>query len=129
MRALPFDSVISKRLLPKYSLLVSMLPLACAFLTAFLPSSFLARALARAFGVAGNVALRDDPHGWLWVAVFLTVMIVLAIVGYVMGFVLNALIMHWAVGWSWLKVREVFLLCQVPTHWLSTEPAKPVAPK
>jgi hypothetical protein len=127
MSALPFDRVVSKRLQSKYSLVVSILPFACAFLAAFLPSNFLARALAAAFGVAANVPVRDEPKGWLWLGVFLAVMIVLAVVGYLMGFVFNALIMHWAVGWSWPKVREVFLFSQVPTHWLNNEPTIPAA--
>ena len=53
-------------------------------------------------------------------------LIVVAIVSLVLGNLLNALFLHWVLGWSWPQLREVFLYSQVPAHWLkigSTQPA------
>jgi hypothetical protein len=57
----------------------------------------------------------------LWLVLFLSVMVVLMLVGYVLGWVLNAAIARAYFGWPAQKLRNVFLESKVPAEWQHPE--------
>src|SRR5438270_7053326 len=72
----------------------------------FVPTWFVARSLARALGIPDNAPVIDQPHGLVWLVLFLATMNLFVFVGGLFGFLVNALILHFGLGWSWALVRE-----------------------
>jgi len=120
MRLLVLDTVVWKHLRAKYYIALVVLPLAL-MCGSSVPIWFFAEASAGALGILPNVPVKEQPNGFLWFFIFLTVGVILIVVCYVLGFLLNALIMRWAFGWSWEQLRELFLFSRVPRHWLRND--------
>src|SRR5262245_24422595 len=98
MRLLALDFEIWRQLRPSYGYALCILPIGLMF-AALLPIWLIAEALAAYFGILEGAPVKEQENGWLWLIVFLSIMVVLMIAGYVLGFVLNALILGFAFGW------------------------------
>jgi hypothetical protein len=72
----------------------------------FVPTWFVARALAHALGIPDNAPVIDQPHGLLCLVLFLASMTLLVFVGGLFGFLVNALILRLGLRWSWTAVRD-----------------------
>ena len=110
MRLLPLDSEIWQRLRLKYACALCALPVVLMF-AAFIPLWIIAMALASYLGIPDGVPVKDQEHGWLWFGIFLSIMVVLMVTGYLLGFVLNAIILSFAFGWPSERLRSLFF-CQ-----------------
>jgi hypothetical protein len=105
MGSISFDKAVRSKLPPKYQVALLVLPfgLMCGSLV---PSWFFADALAHTLGILMHAPVRDQPHGILWLVLFLAVMDLLAFVGLSLGSLLNVLILRRILGWSWVRIRE-----------------------
>jgi hypothetical protein len=74
--------------------------------------------LERAGALPLDGALRDQPGGLWWILGALFGMVAFMLLGYVSGWLLNALISRRLLGWSPEQVRAVYLRSEVPAHWL-----------
>jgi hypothetical protein len=92
--------------LPTRYQIVFIVPPIGLMLGSFLPLWFFARALAHALGIPDDAPVRDQPFGFLWLVLFLTTMPMFMFAGMVFGFVMNALILRFGLGWSWAMVRR-----------------------
>jgi|GEM_PF-7047664 len=116
MRLLAFNANISQQLRTKYSFALGVLPIALMFLS-FIPLWFISKGLGRMLDVQTDAPIKGQPSGLLWMIYFMSAMVILMVIGYLLGFLLNALIMRFIFGWSWIRLREIFLYSQVPDHW------------
>jgi len=117
MRLLALDFEIWQQLRPRYGYALCILPIGLMF-TAFLPLWSIAMALATRFGIPDGVPVKDQENGWLWLTIVLSIMVVLMITGYLLGFVLNAIILRFAFGWQNDRLRALFLFSAPPNSWL-----------
>jgi hypothetical protein len=96
----------------KYQLAIAGLPIGLMF-ASFVPLFIVADWMdAQKFVGVGQ------PGGWVVLAVFLVVMLTLMILGYVLGWIANAAISRYVLGWHSELVRAVYLRSEVPVHWL-----------
>jgi hypothetical protein len=117
MNSLAFNMRISHALRGKYQLGLAVLPIGLMFASFFVLWSF-ASWLSSYLGIPDNAPVKDQPNGIIWIAIFLTVMIVLMITGYLLGWLLNAVTVRAFFGWDADRTRRVFLYSEVPTGWL-----------
>jgi len=117
MTPLAFNSLVPQNLRLRFQVAVSALPLACMLL-ALGPSYFFAQWLEKLEGIPAQTRLLDHPTGRLWVAVFLTALVLQLLLGYLLGWLLNALLVRWLWRWPADKIRAVYLHSQVPVPWL-----------
>src|SRR5438067_1688960 len=99
-----FHTVVRSNLRARYQIALVVLPIGLAF-GSFVPLWFFARGLAYALGIPDHAPVKDQPNGFLWLVLFLAAMWVLFFIGILLGFLLNALILRFALGWSWTTVR------------------------
>jgi hypothetical protein len=92
-------------------------PLGLAF-GSFVPLWFFAQARAETLGVRGGASVLDQPIGWLWLLLTITDGVTLVLVGCFLGFLINALILHFALRWSWTRVCGAEVCPGVLVHWL-----------
>lgn len=102
----------------KYQLALGALPIGL-MLSSFLLLFLMAGWMAAALGIPPNFSVKDHPNGLLWLATFLCVFVVGVVGGYLLGWVLNAAIARYLLGWPASRVRAVFLNSEVPDHWLT----------
>ena len=117
MTPLAFNSLVPQNLRLRFQIAVSALPLACMLL-ALVPSYFFAQWLEKLTGIPAQTRLLDDPTGRIWVAAFMAALVLQLLLGYLFGWLLNALWVRWIQGWSVDKIRAVYLHSQVPVTWL-----------
>jgi len=117
MRLLIFDANVSKQLRAKYTFALAVLPVGLMFLS-FIPLWLFSKGLSNLLGIQTDAPINGQPNGLLWIIILMSATAVLLITGYVLGFLLNALIMRLAFGWSWMQLREIFLFSRVPDYWL-----------
>jgi hypothetical protein len=117
MTPLAFNSLVPQNLRLRFQIAVSTLPLACMLL-ALAPSYYFAQWLEKLGGIAAQTRLLDDPTGRIWVAMFMVALVLQLLLGYLFGWLLNALWVRWTQGWSADKIRAVYLHSQVPVTWL-----------
>ena len=117
MKRLSFHAAVRSSLRGTYRIVFLLPPIGLGF-GSFVPLWFFARMLAYALGIPDNVPVKDQPNGWLWIVLFLAVMEMLLVGGFLLGFVLNALILRFALGWSWTTIRGVDVCPGVLVHWL-----------
>jgi len=65
-----------------------------------------------------NSPIINHPNGKIWLVVFLSVMLVLMIFGYLLGWLANGLISRYVFGWPASKVSAVYMRSEVPPEWL-----------
>jgi hypothetical protein len=106
----------------RFQVAIAVLPLGLMF-AAFVPLIFFASWLESALGIPHDSSIRASANGTLWISVFLFVMVVLMITGYVAGWLVNAVISRWVFGWPAQKVVAVFLRSEIPQDWLRSLPA------
>ncbi|MCE2029372.1 hypothetical protein [Sessilibacter corallicola] len=117
MNNIAFNVQINTLLKAKYSIFLAIFPIGFMFLS-FFPTWLVAEYLGESFGIQEGVPVKDAEHGWLWLSLLLSAMVVLMLLGYVFGWLLNALLALIIFGWSFEKVFAVFLSSDVPSHWL-----------
>jgi len=96
---------------------LGVLPIGLMF-ASFAPLFFLAAALSSILGIPDNAPVKDQPNGLLWLILFLLAMVILMIAGYLVGWVLNAIVLFVFFKWPQEKVRRVLLYSEVPPSWL-----------
>ena len=101
----------------RYQLGLSVLPMGLPFSSFFVLKPFSAW-LSEYLEIPEGVPVKDQPNGILWIVLFLSSTVVLLILGYLIGWVLNAIIARTVLGWDPEKTRRVFLYSEVPNEWL-----------
>lgn len=117
MPLLALNTVLPQTMRVKYQLAIGVLPIGLMF-ASFLPLWLFASWLEARFGIPANSPIRAHPDGGVWMAIFLLAMVALMVVGYAIGWVMNAMVARYIFGWSTEKVRAVYLHSKVPPHWL-----------
>ena len=117
MPLLALNTVLPQSMRVKYQLAIGVLPIGLMF-AAFVPLWHLGAWLESHLGIPLNSLIKVHPNGGAWIAVFLIAMVTLMILGYAIGWVMNAAVSRYVLGWSTSKVRAVYLQSKVPTHWL-----------
>ena len=117
MTPLAFNSLVPQNLRLRFQVAVSALPVVCMLL-ALVPSYFFAQWLEKLEGIPAQTRLLDHPTGRMWVAVFLSALVLQLLLGYLLGWLLNALVARWLLRWPVDKIRAVYLHSQVPAMWL-----------
>lgn len=117
MPFLALNTVLPQSMRVKYQLAIAVLPLGLMF-AAFLPLWQLGIWLESHLGIPVNSPIKEHPNGGAWIAVFLFAMVALMILGYAVGWVINAAVSKYVFSWSTEKVRAVYLQSEVPAHWL-----------
>jgi hypothetical protein len=84
----------------------------------FVPIWFLAMALARALGIPDHAPVRDQPLGWLWFGLFLTMTEAFLIGGFFCGCLINVLILRTRLGYPWAGIRGADVCPQWLVVWL-----------
>ncbi len=124
MLPLALNTVLPQSMQVKYQLLIGALPI-CLMFASFIPAFFIVAWLEAHFPIPANSSITDQPNGGAWLALFLFGMITLMILGYAIGWVINAAVSRYVLGWSPEKVRSVYLQSDVPAHWLREQTASP----
>lgn len=117
MSLLALNTVLPQSMRVKYQLALGVFPLGLMF-ASFLPLFRLVPWLEAVSGTPANGPIRDQPNGALWFVAFLAVMVLLMLLGYALGWVINALVARFLFNWSTEKIKSVFLQSDVPPHWL-----------
>jgi hypothetical protein len=117
MPLLALNTVLPQSMRVKYQLAIGVLPIGLMF-AAFLPLWQLGSWLESHLGIPMNSPIKEHPNGGTWIAIFLFAMVALMILGYAVGWVMNAAVSRYFLGWSTEKVGAVYLQSQVPAHWL-----------
>ena len=117
MPLLALNTVLPQSLRVKYQLAIGIIPIGLMF-TSLLPLWQFAGWLETSFGIPANSPIKEHPNGGAWIAVFLSTFVALMVLGYAIGWVVNAAISRYVLGWSTEKVRAVYLHSDVPVHWM-----------
>ena len=103
MTPLALNMHVYKQIKPKYSLLISILPLGLCFV---------------GIGMASFLTDRMLLNAYVEFFVFLGLVFVFTAPGYFIGWRLDVLIARLGFGWSAAKCHQVFQCSQFPDHWL-----------
>jgi hypothetical protein len=96
---------------------LSLTPIALQF-GSFVPLFAFSWWLARALSIPWTDApVRDHPHGFLWIVLFLLAMWVLQLAGVMLGFLLNGWILRHHLGLSWEAIPETGLCARFVARW------------
>lgn len=92
----------------------------------FIPLFFFAAWLANALGLPLDAPVKDQPNGDLWLTIYLGVMTISLIAGYMLGWFANAFLSRYMLGWPLSKVVAVYMYSEIPQEWLKvkTSPVK-----
>lgn len=118
MNLLPFNADLSRRLhLKPYNFLV-ILP-SFLMLTSMAPFFFiLAPWLDTIFGISDSQPMRDQ-QGWIgYCCVLFVALILFMLNGFLLGWVLNAILLQVFYKWPLRKLQRAFLYSEVPDSWL-----------
>jgi hypothetical protein len=122
MPAKPSRTAGRSRLGAGYRLLFLVQPIALMF-GSFVPTWFLAMAMARAMGIPDHAPVRAQPLGWLWFGVMLVMMEVFLVGGALCGFLVNVAILRSRQGYSWARVRGADVCPRWIVDWLESRRA------
>ena len=101
-------------LVPPVALLVlSTLPTALA---GWLTGSWL--------GIPTNKFAKNSPHAMLFLAGFLAMIVVFCCIGYVLGFIVDALLLRFVCHWPWKKIKDLMLYSKLPPEWSVLPPVR-----
>jgi MFS family permease len=117
MNPLAWNFEIPQRMRTQPQIALGVLPIGLLF-ASFAPLFFLAASLSSILGIPDNAPIKDQPNGMLWLIIFLVVMVILMIAGYLLGWFLNAIVLRVFFKWPQEKVRRVLLYSEVPPSWL-----------
>jgi hypothetical protein len=117
MNALPLNFAISERLRLSTSLWLGALPIALMF-SSFLVIWPFAKWSAALMDIPDGAPVKAHPNGFVWLGLFLGVMVTLMVAGYMLGWLLDALLCLALFRWPGAKVKRVFLESDVPAEWL-----------
>ena len=117
MLPLAFNAVLPRSLKVKCQFALAVLPMGLMF-ASFGPTFLFASWLEGALGIPHNSPIINHPNGKIWLVVFLSVMLVLMIFGYLLGWLANGLISRYVFGWPASKVSAVYMRSEVPPEWL-----------
>lgn len=117
MPLLAFNMVASQALRTRYALALGVLPLGLMS-ASFLPLFAFSDWLERVYGAPIHEPIRDHPNGGAWFLGLMVLMVALMALGYVLGWVLNAVLARLVLRWPAEQVRAVYLRSDLPSHWL-----------
>ena len=122
MPILALNMVLPQSMRVKYQLAIGVLPIGLMF-ASLLPLWKFANWLESHFVIPSNSPIKEHPNGLAWIVIFLSTMVALMLLCYAIGWVMNAAISRYVLGWSTEKVQAVYLQSNVPAHWLKEAPA------
>ena len=114
MQLLALNTAVPMR--GKSQLAVGALPLLLLF-ASFAPLFVFATWLEAVLHIPANAPVKSAPNGGIAIATLIAVMLLFMLVGYTLGWVLNALIARLLLGWSIDEIRAVYLRSEIPAHW------------
>jgi uncharacterized protein YfiM (DUF2279 family) len=117
MNPLAWNFEIPQRMRTQPQIALGVLPIGLMF-ASFAPLFFLAASLSSILGIPENAPVKDQPNGMLWLILFLVAMVILMITGYLLGWVLNAIVLRVFFKWPQQKISRVLLYSEVPPSWL-----------
>ncbi len=117
MPLLALNTVLPQSMRVKYQIAIAILPIGLMFASLLLLWP-LGSWLESHFGIPPNSPIKNHPNAGAWIAIFLSSIVALMLLGYAIGWALNAAIARYVLRWSMGKVRAVYLQSNVPTHWL-----------
>jgi hypothetical protein len=116
MTPLPFNMLIPQSMRPKLQIGLAILPIGLMF-ASFLPLFMLIPLLESASGIPHGAPVKSQVNGWLWVAVIIFTMVAGMVLGYLIGWIFNALISRYVFGWTASKIVAVYWRSELPNHW------------
>lgn len=122
MPLLALNTVLPQSMRAKYSLAIGIFPLGLMF-ASLLPLWRFANWLNTYFGMPVDSPFKDYPNGPVWVVALLSTTVVLMFSGYALGWLVNAVVARYILGWPAEKIRAIFLHSNVPAHWLKERSA------
>lgn len=120
MTLLAFNALLPQRMLVKYQFATGALPIVLMF-ASFVPLWLFGTWQAERLGISMTESVRGHPNGGVFIGLMLCAMVTLMLLGYAVGWLLNAVLARAVFGWPAEKVRAVYLHSQVPAHWLKDE--------
>lgn len=113
MTNIAFNTDISSMIKTRYSTALAILPFTLMF------SSFGVMWLISIWlELDTDTPVREFENSLVWVIGFISLMVILMVGFYLLGWLINALISSTVLGWDTDKVKNVYLRSQVPDNWL-----------
>ncbi|MES3024582.1 MAG: hypothetical protein V4857_23685 [Pseudomonadota bacterium] len=72
----------------------------------------------KALGLVANSSVRNHPNGIMWLIAFLVAMVLLMMLAYLLGWLANALIARFVLGWPAELVAATYARSELPERWL-----------
>ena len=117
MFRLAFDNTLRFGIKPKVKAAIYAMPIVCA-LASLVASIFVVIYLGDLFGFEDGVPVKDQDHGGVWIVFPIAIVeIGFALLGYVIGWTLNALGSMLLLRWPYTKVVAVFGRSEIPREW------------
>ncbi|CAA0103357.1 Uncharacterised protein [Halioglobus japonicus] len=117
MNPLALNVELPQRMRTQPQIAIGLLPIGMMFLS-FAPLFFLALSLSSIHGIPEDAPVKDQANGMLWIVLLLFAMVILTITGYLLGWVLNAIVLRVFFKWPQQKISRVLLYSEVPPSWL-----------
>lgn len=117
MNPLAWNFEICQRMRAQQQIALGALPIGLTY-ASFAPLFFLVEYLSSTLGIPDNAPIKDPPIFLLFIIMALVAMVLLMIAGYLVGWVLNAIVLRVFIKWPQEKVYRVFLYSEVPPSWL-----------
>ncbi len=116
MFPLAFNSRLLETFRTRIQVTLFVLPVGLMFLS-IAPTLLYARWIADSLEISLNEPASKDPNSLLWFTGFISVMMLLMVVGGLLGWVANALVSRYVLGWSSSQVIAVYMRSEVPHAW------------
>ena len=116
MLKLAFDDTLKSGIRPAVKVAVYAAPMACMFGSLIFTFQFGMYA-ADMFGIPEGAPVKDQENGVLWMVLMFCVLFGFAFIGYVLGWLLNALASMLFLGWPLAKVIAVYGRSEIPGSW------------
>ena len=117
MNPLALNFELPQRMRTQSQIAISLLPIGLMF-ASFAPLFFVTVSLSSILGIPEDAPVKDQANGMLWLVLFLFAMVILTTTGYLLGWVLNAIVLRVFFKWPQQKISRVLLYSEVPPSWL-----------
>lgn len=120
MSILAFNALYLQSIKGKYQILFGALPVFSIF-SVVLTFMYLISYLEKIHGIPLFNLTYKNPDGWLWISVLVVFIVFLSLIGYSIGWILNALLIKSVLNWPNQKINSVFLHSGLPDTWIKPD--------